>query len=72
VFVVELNLFHFKPAAPLGLIPETILERPLRVLLTEVYVDRLGVAGLERGQARQNSLTGMGPELHAPTRRPKS
>jgi len=47
VFVVELDLFHFETTTPLGLIPETILERPLRVLLTEVYVARLGVAGLE-------------------------
>lgn len=30
VFVVELNLFHFETAAPSGLIPQTILERPLR------------------------------------------
>jgi hypothetical protein len=31
--VVELNLFHFEPAAPLGLVPQTILECALRVLL---------------------------------------
>ena len=72
MLVVELDLGHLKKSAPLGLVPQTILERPLSVLLTEVYVDRLGFAGLERGQARQNSFTGMGPELHAPTRRPKS
>jgi hypothetical protein len=72
VFVIELDLGHLEAPAPPGLVPQTTLKRPLRVLLTEVYVDRLGVAGLERGQARQNSLTGMGPELHAPTRRPKS
>ena len=42
MFVVELNLFHFEPAAPLGLIPETILERPLRVLLSDEELYRSG------------------------------
>jgi hypothetical protein len=34
VFVVELDLGHLETDTPLGLIPETILERPLRALLT--------------------------------------
>jgi hypothetical protein len=30
------------------LIPETVLERTLRVLLAEVDVDRFGIAGLDK------------------------
>jgi len=47
VFVAELDLGHLEAAAPVRLVPEAVLERPLRVLLAEVDVDRLGVAGLD-------------------------
>jgi hypothetical protein len=33
--------------APSRLIPETVLERTLRVLLADVDVDRFGIAGLD-------------------------
>ena len=33
MFVVELNLFHFEPVTPLGLVAQTILERAARVFL---------------------------------------
>ena len=43
VFVVELDFRHLKTAAPLGLVPQTILERAARVLLgdEELYRFRL-------------------------------
>ena len=35
MFVVELDLGHLEEAAPLGLIPQTILKRAARVLLSD-------------------------------------
>ena len=48
VFVVEIDIGHLEPPAPLGLAPQTVLGRPLRVLLTEVDVDRFAVASLDK------------------------
>ena len=46
MFVVELDLFHLEPAAPLGLVPQTILERPLGVLLGDEELYRFRVVKL--------------------------
>jgi hypothetical protein len=35
VFVVELNLVHLEPPAPLRLVPQTILERTARILFSD-------------------------------------
>jgi hypothetical protein len=35
VFVVEVDLGHLEESAPLGLLPQTVLERALRVLLSD-------------------------------------
>ena len=46
MFVVELNLFHFGAAAPLGLVPQTILERQACILLTNEELYRFRVVKL--------------------------
>ena len=46
VFVVELNLFHFETATPLGLVPRTILQHAARVLLTNEELYRFWVVKL--------------------------
>jgi len=46
VFVVELNLFHFETATPLGLVPQTILERAARVLFTNEELYRFWIVKL--------------------------
>jgi hypothetical protein len=43
VFVVELDLGHLEEAAPLGLIPQTILKRTLRVLLSDEELYRFRI-----------------------------
>jgi integrase len=45
VVVIEFDLGHLEKPTPFGLIPEAVLERPLRVMLTQVHVDRFGIAG---------------------------
>ena len=40
--MVELGLGHLEPVAPLGLIPQTILERTARVLLGDEELYRSG------------------------------
>jgi len=42
VFVVELDLGHLESAAPLGLVPQTILERTAGVLLGDEELYRSG------------------------------
>ena len=46
MFVVELNLFHFETATPLGLVPRTILQHAARVLLTNEELYRFWVVKL--------------------------
>ena len=56
--MVELNLFHFEPAAPLGLVPQPILERTAGVLLSDEELYRFRVVKLgERIQTQAQSLT---------------
>jgi len=40
--LVELDLLHVEPPAPLGLVPQTILERTARVLLGDEELYRSG------------------------------
>ncbi len=57
---------HREEAAPLGFIPEAILEGVLRVLLAEVDVDRFGVAGFDEGiETHYPSLEQPGPLYEA-------
>ena len=52
--MVELNLFHLEPATPLGLVPQTILERTACVLLCDEELYRLRVMKLgERVQTHR-------------------
>jgi hypothetical protein len=52
VVVVELDLGHLEPPAPLGLVPQTILERAARVFLSDEELYRFRVVKLgERVQA---------------------
>ena len=44
--MVELDRFHAKEAAPLGLVPQTILERPLGFLLSDEELYRFRVVKL--------------------------
>ena len=54
VFVVELDLGHLDAAAPLGLVPQTILKRAARVLLGDEEFYRFRVVKLgERIQAHR-------------------
>ena len=46
VFVVELDLLHLEAAAPLGLVPQTILERSACVLLGDEELYRFWVVKL--------------------------
>ena len=46
MFVVELDLGHLEEAAPLGLVPQTILERTARVLLGDEELYRFRVVKL--------------------------
>ena len=46
VFVVELNLFHFETATPLGLISQAVLKRTLGVLLANEELYRVRVVKL--------------------------
>jgi len=43
VFVVELDLGHLEPPAPLGLVPQTILERTAGALLGDEELYRFRV-----------------------------
>jgi hypothetical protein len=52
VFVVELDVLDPQGSAPLRLVPQAVLERPLRVLLSEVNVYRLRVASLDKRDRR--------------------
>jgi len=55
----ELDRFNTQQSAPLGLIPETVLKRPLRVLFAEVDVDRFRIAVLDkRVQAHGENVFG--------------
>ena len=56
MFVVELDLRHLKTAAPIWLVPQTILERTAGVLLSDEELYRLWVAKL--GQRIQTHLLG--------------
>jgi hypothetical protein len=48
-----------------GFVPRAILERPPRVLLTEVDVDRFGIAGLDkRVQAHAEKRMRLAPMDH--------
>jgi hypothetical protein len=59
MLVVELDLGHLEAAAPLGLVPQTILERPLGVLLgEELYRFRVVKLG-ERVQMHAQSVTSL-------------
>jgi hypothetical protein len=59
VLLVELDLFHLEDPAPLGLVPQTVLKRPLGVLLAEVELYRLRVVKLgERVQAHAENVFG--------------
>ena len=54
VFVVELNLGHLDEAAPLGFVPQAVLERALGVLLANEELYRFRVVKLrERIQAHR-------------------
>jgi hypothetical protein len=54
VFVVELEFVHLEASAPLGLVPQTILERPLGVLLSDEELYRFRVVKLgERKQTHR-------------------
>jgi hypothetical protein len=46
VLVVELDLLHLETAAPLGLVPQTILQRTARVLLGDEELYRFWVVKL--------------------------
>jgi hypothetical protein len=46
VFVIELDVPHLEAAAPLGLVPQTILERTARVLLSDEELYRFRVVKL--------------------------
>ena len=46
MFVVEFDLGHLEAAAPLGLVPQTILERTLGVLLSDEELYRFRVVKL--------------------------
>jgi hypothetical protein len=50
--VVELNLFHFETATPLGLISQAVLERALGVLLTDEELNRFRVVKLVSAYSR--------------------
>jgi hypothetical protein len=51
--VVELDLGHLETAAPVGLVPQTILERPAGVLFGDEELYRFRVVKLgERVQAQ--------------------
>jgi hypothetical protein len=43
----NVELVDSKETLPLRFIPQTVLERPLCVVLAEVDVDRLGIIGLD-------------------------
>ena len=44
----ELDLLDAKQPTPLGFIPETVLQRVVRVLLAQVNVDRFGISGFDQ------------------------
>ena len=54
MFVVELNVFHFETATPLGLVPQTILKRAAGVLLSDEELE-LELELLRPGLGRQVS-----------------
>jgi hypothetical protein len=55
----ELDGLDTQQPTPLRLIPETVLQRPLRILLAQVHVDRFGIAGLDkRVQAHRVNVIG--------------
>ena len=67
MFVVELNLFHFETATPLGPVPQTILERTARVLLANEELYRFRVVKLgERIQAHGTGSKPRRPEVSVP------
>jgi hypothetical protein len=47
VVVIELDLGHLEKPTPFGLIPEAVSSARCRVLLTQVHVDRFGIAGFD-------------------------
>jgi len=58
VFVVELDLVDFEAAVPLGLVPETVGERTIGVLLGDEELHRFRVVKLgDRIQTQAQSLT---------------
>ena len=52
MFVIELDVLHLEAAAPLGLVPQTILERTARVLLSDEELDRFRVVKLRERYRR--------------------
>ena len=60
MFVVELDLGHLEAAPPVGLIPQTILKRAARVLLTDEELYRFRVVKLgKRIQAHGENRIGL-------------
>lgn len=58
MFVIELDVLHLEAAAPLGPVPQTILERTARVLLGDEELHRFRVVKLgDRIQTQAQSLT---------------
>jgi hypothetical protein len=58
--VVEFDLLHLEPAAPLGLVPQTILERAARVLLSDEELYRFRVVKLRERIPRAFALAEIG------------
>ena len=52
MFVIELDVLHLEAAAPLGLVPQTILERTARVLLSDEELYRFRVVKLRERYRR--------------------
>ena len=54
MFVVEFDLGHLEPAVQLGLVPQTILERTARIILSDEELYRFRVVKLgERVQTHR-------------------